>query len=287
MRSLTYVDFLSDKVKHICTLSRTAADAGSFDPAHPNLQCGRIFSDAPALIRHEKRAHGFYRRGAKAKAKDNERGFNRADRVEASRSISSEEQTLSYVEVSRGNETPQLNFMGEKVHIWLREAEEVADVELGCDSDIDAHPRAVHPRAKFHGSHVSYGDHSSASASDAESGVISSGASSIAAPPSPLPVQAYLPTPSSHPSSSVYNAWQYYPGNASSNVPANLYNIVYDEQSASYATQNSDHTVYYDNSECLEWLPPFVDMKRVLQNSTAHQGGGEWDGVVTGLSLVD
>lgn len=285
---LTYAYYflLSDKVKHICSLSRTAAD--TIQPI-PNLQCGRIFSDAPALIRHEKRAHNFYRRSAKAK--DNGHGYSRATRVEATGLTSSEEQALSYAEVPRETGALRLdsNLSGEKVHVWLREAGKGADVELDWDSDNKLLPRAVHSRAKPHGSHISYGDHSSTSASDAESGIISSGPSSIAAPPSPLPVQTYIPPPSSYPPSSAYNAWQYCPGNtyASSNAPANLYNIVYEEQSASYATQNSDHTVNYDKSECLGWLPPFVDMKRVLQNSTAHQGGGEWDGVVTGLSLVD
>lgn len=131
------------------------------------------------------------------------------------------------------------------------------------------------------------------SVSDAESITTSSVTSSSIstspspAPPEPAPINQYYAPVSQYPQGYAHN--YYYPqAYAPETMQAYDTSRAYSLHPAQFAPTHHQTTVYYEEQlrpSMEDWLP--TEMKHAMQANGMHNGPAEWDGTVTGLSLVD
>ncbi|EJD02550.1 uncharacterized protein FOMMEDRAFT_167777 [Fomitiporia mediterranea MF3/22] len=279
----THIAAVHEKIKHTCTLPRISDNP--FDLGRETSEkCLRIFSDAPALIRHEKRAHGFYRRQA--------RGTNAASRLDLAvtypepqtQFVGTQEESINAIASSSTDAMCDQKDVGrasqaEKVRCWLHTND--TQPEGGMDWEREPTRHGVPDSVEAHRSPLTYASTSNmASFSSSHLAPVSDVESSVASTLSTSPSLAselldQHSSISTHPPS--YPPANYYPCTPTAESQHSYSRV------AGYQTSE---VVYYDNVEnptVEPWLPQWLETRRVMQAN----GRYEWDGVVTSLSFFD
>ncbi|OCB89389.1 hypothetical protein A7U60_g3480 [Sanghuangporus baumii] len=299
----THIAAVHEKVKHKCTLPCTAEDALNSASPYPE-RCGRVFSDIPALIRHEKRAHGYYRRGHPGRTRANSvKSLPQPIDVDRStnREVASSPESSGDLRMDNAVETSPSD---EKVQIWLdgTETRQAGNMDRDAEdmtpsASSFAHDESYNSRFNYPSISVSVPPSAPActtsSISDAESVTTGSASSSISTCPSPVPQESaplnqYYAPVSAYPQGYAHNYYYPYAPEAMQTYDASR---TYSLHPAQFTPAQPQSTVYYEtehmNPPLEEWLPQLAEMKHAMQAGGLHNGPAEWDGTVTGLSLID
>lgn len=184
----------SEKRKHICTQPRISFGSPYEPDGGHGGQCGQLFSDQSALIRHEKHAHNYFRRQAKEAAA-----------MSGSQLSSSASGSARQRRTGGGGDSVDLKFMPpltydpsaapsalpseKKVQSWLKSVDGRTAKRRPDGMDVDEPPQLSHAYATGHGQglghlspnylspHLSNSIHPSPSISDSDSTV--SGSASL------------------------------------------------------------------------------------------------------------